>query len=104
MSLEHAPRRQRRHGAAQAADAGELQQQNAELRRQLHALERRVDDEVLTFAEWCALNGFGERTGRRVLAASDGPTVTMLSMRRIGITRRNNHLWQEARARQKPNI
>jgi hypothetical protein len=57
------------------------------------------DDAVLTFKEWCALNGFGERTGRRILAAPGGPVVTQLTDRRIGISRRNNRAWQESRSR-----
>jgi hypothetical protein len=57
------------------------------------------DDQVLTFHEWCRLNRFSERTGRRVLGGSDGPIVTRLSRRRIGVTVRNNRRWQESRAR-----
>ena len=57
------------------------------------------DDAVLTFKEWCALNGHSERQGRRILTSGNGPTVTQLSDRRIGISRRNNRDWQEKRAR-----
>jgi len=57
------------------------------------------DDRVLTFNEWCALNGIGKRTGRRILTSGGGPVVTQLSERRIGITVGNNRRWQEARAR-----
>jgi hypothetical protein len=57
------------------------------------------DDAVLTFKEWCALNGFGERTGRRILAAPGRPTVTQLTDKRIGISRRANRAWLESRAR-----
>jgi hypothetical protein len=57
------------------------------------------DAQVLTFREWCQLNRISERTGRRILASGDGPTVTMLSARRVGITVGNNRRWQEARAR-----
>ena len=57
------------------------------------------DDRVLTFAEWCALNGIGKRTGRRIIRSGNGPVVTQLSERRIGITVGNNRRWQEARAR-----
>lgn len=58
-------------------------------------------DQVLTFPEWCRLNRFSERTGRRVLAGEHGPPpkVTMLSPRRIGITIGANRRWQAARAR-----
>jgi hypothetical protein len=57
------------------------------------------DDQVLTFPQWCALNAFSQRTGRRVLSGGDGPVVTELSASRIGVTVRNNRRWQESRAR-----
>ena len=57
------------------------------------------DDAVLTFAEWCALNGFSLRTGRRILASGNGPIITQLSAKRIGVTRGNNRAWQASRAR-----
>src|SRR5262249_47406908 len=57
------------------------------------------DGRVLTFNEWCALNGIGKRTGRRILTSGSGPVVTQLSERRIGITVGNNRRWQESRAR-----
>jgi hypothetical protein len=59
------------------------------------------DNAVLTFLDWCALNGFSQRTGRRILAGpkSERPIITMLSARRIGITRANNRRWQEQHAR-----
>jgi hypothetical protein len=38
------------------------------------------------------------RGGRRILKGPDGPTAR-LSPRRIGITKRNNRLWQGARGR-----
>jgi hypothetical protein len=57
------------------------------------------DDQVLTFLEWCALNGISPRTGRRILAGPDPPTVTMLSPRRFGVTVRANREWQQSRAR-----
>jgi hypothetical protein len=65
-----------------------------------HSLQHSLDDDkVLTFAEWCALNGIGKRTGRRILTSACGPVVTQLSERRIGITIGNNRRWQESRAR-----
>ena len=69
--------------------------------KKLQLRQRLVDDDdaVLTFKEWCALNGHSERQGRRILKSGNGPTVTQLSDRRIGITRRNNREWQEKRAR-----
>jgi hypothetical protein len=57
------------------------------------------DDAVLTFKEWCAVNGISDRQGRRILASGDGPVVTRISDRRIGISRRNNRAWLESRSR-----
>jgi len=65
-----------------------------------HSLQHSLDDDkVLTFAEWCALNKIGQRTGRRIIRSGNGPIVTQLSDRRIGITVGNNRRWQESRAR-----
>jgi hypothetical protein len=60
------------------------------------------DAQVLTFSEWCKLNHISERTGRRILASRDGPVVTELSPRRLGITIANNRAWQASRARKVP--
>jgi hypothetical protein len=57
------------------------------------------DDEVLSFAQWCRLNGISPRTGWRILNGPDPPARTKLSERRFGITRRNNRLWQARRER-----
>jgi hypothetical protein len=57
------------------------------------------DDEVLTFLDWCRLNTIGARTGRKIRASGKGPTFTQLSDRRIGVTKRNNRIWQAQRAR-----
>jgi hypothetical protein len=63
--------------------------------------ERLQDQQVLSFRQWCSLNGFSERTGRRILNGESGhpPLVTMLTDTRIGITVANNRRWQESRAR-----
>jgi hypothetical protein len=57
------------------------------------------DNQVLTFLDWCALNRLSERTGRRILAGPNGPTVVQLSTYRIGITVGANRRWQESRER-----
>jgi hypothetical protein len=57
------------------------------------------DNRVLSFRQWCILNGISARTGRRILASGAGPVVTQLSARRIGITIRANREWQESRER-----
>jgi hypothetical protein len=56
-------------------------------------------DRVLTFRQWCEINGLSERTGRRILASDDGPVVTQLSPRRVGITVGNNRAWLASKAR-----
>lgn len=60
-------------------------------------------DAVLTFNEWCSLSGFSPRVGRRVIKSDNGPVVTGLSDRRIGITRKHHREWLEKRARQSPS-
>jgi hypothetical protein len=56
-------------------------------------------NQILTFFEWCQLNRFSERTGRRLLQRGEGPVVTQLSPQRIGISIENNARWQASRAR-----
>ena len=53
---------------------------------------------VMSFAQWCALNGISPATGRRLLRSVRGPIVTQLSDRRIGITIGANIAWQAKRA------
>jgi hypothetical protein len=57
------------------------------------------DDEVLNFRQWITLNGIGARTGRRILKSDNRPVITMLSARRLGITKRANRIWQQSRER-----
>ena len=56
------------------------------------------DDRVLTFREWCEVNRFSPATGRRIIASGNGPTVTHLSTRRIGIRVGHNRQWLDARS------
>jgi hypothetical protein len=56
------------------------------------------DDQVMSFAQWCALNGFSEPTGKRVLGRGDCAYV-QLNLRRIGITVRDNREYQQSRTR-----
>ena len=55
------------------------------------------DDQVLNFYEWCRINRISERTGRRIMAGGEGPTVTWLSSRRMGVTIRANRDWQKSK-------
>lgn len=56
-------------------------------------------DAILTFKEWCSLCGHSERQGRIIIASGNGPPVTWLSARRMGISRRHHREWLEKRAR-----
>ena len=64
----------------------------------LRALVPLLDEQVLTFREWCHLCAISLRTGRRILAGPCPPAVVRLSPRRIGITVKANREWQAARA------
>jgi hypothetical protein len=66
-------------------------------RKQLREKFAADDDAILGFKQWCALNDLSERQGRRILAEPGGPVVTKLSDKKIGISRRHNREWQEAR-------
>ena len=103
MSLRESERSRR---AAHSPAKTETKQQRAQRlkkgrAKKLQLRQRLVDDDdaVLTFKEWCALNGHSERQGRRILTSGNGPTIIQISDRRIGISRRNNRKWQEKRAR-----
>jgi hypothetical protein len=54
---------------------------------------------VLTFAQWCALNGISPATGRRLIKSGRGPQLVQLSDRRFGITIAANAAWQASRSR-----
>jgi hypothetical protein len=73
------------------------QRQDRERRR--HEEFGRHDDCVLTFVQWCDLNGISKATGRRIIKEGKGPAIVRLSSKRIGITIRSNRDWQAARAR-----
>jgi hypothetical protein len=57
-------------------------------------------DRVNSFADWCKRCGFSEATGRRIIAAGEGPVITWLSTRRMGIRERHHLQWLDARAAQ----
>ena len=71
-------------------------------RRQSHLLDDLPvlpdDFHVLSFREWCEVASIGQRTGRRIIKSGSGPTVTRLTEKRIGITRRHHRLWLAQRA------
>jgi hypothetical protein len=96
---------QRRSRRAQRKHRNHVKRKHQKQRKHKHrsALDAPLalssDHQVLTFREWCALSRISERTGRRILASGNGPTVTQLSDRRIGISIANNRRWQESRER-----
>ena len=58
-------------------------------------------NKILTFTQWCELNTISPRSGRRIIARGEGPVVTQLTAKRIGITVGNNARWQASRARRR---
>jgi hypothetical protein len=55
------------------------------------------DDRVMSFGQWCQLNGFSRKTGERIVAAGNGPKFIQLSERRKGVTVAENRRWQASR-------
>jgi hypothetical protein len=55
------------------------------------------DDRVMSFDDWCKLNGFSRSTGQRIIAAGNGPQFIKLSERRKGVTVAENRRWQHGR-------
>jgi predicted DNA-binding transcriptional regulator AlpA len=54
-------------------------------------------DRINSFNEWCTRAGISEATGRRIIASGEGPTVTWLSARRMGIRERHYLEWLDKR-------
>jgi predicted DNA-binding transcriptional regulator AlpA len=57
-----------------------------------------VDDRVLTLSEFAEIAGISLVTLRRMIAAHNGPIVTKLSERRLGIRVRHAREWLDTRA------
>jgi hypothetical protein len=74
-----------------------LSELHDELKR--HGIAERDDRRVMSFYQWCELNGLSKDTGRRLIKAGKGPKILQLSPRRIGITVAANRAWQAARER-----
>ena len=94
MTLQEAERRRQ-----QSKRDREAEQHRRDEKSHDEARFRPDDFRVLSFKEWCGLCGFSPATGRRIINAGNGPIITQLSSRRIGITIRNNAAWQQSRAR-----
>ena len=55
------------------------------------------DDRVMSFDDWCKLNGFSRSTGQRLIASGKGPRFIQLSEKRKGVTVGENRRWQASR-------
>jgi hypothetical protein len=77
-------------------------QRRADQRIRSKARGELEDHRVLSFLEWCFLNSISPATGRRLIKAGEGPMLTRLSPRRIGITVAANAAWQAARSTDPP--
>jgi hypothetical protein len=55
------------------------------------------DDRVMSFDDWCNLNGFSRSTGQRIVASGEGPQFIQLSAKRKGVTIGENRRWQKSR-------
>jgi predicted DNA-binding transcriptional regulator AlpA len=55
------------------------------------------DDRVMSFDDWCNLNGFSRSTGQRIVASGKGPRFIQLSAKRKGVTIGENRQWQQSR-------
>jgi hypothetical protein len=51
------------------------------------------DDEVRSFRAWCETCGISPETGRRIIKSGQGPLITHLSDRRIGVRGRHHRHW-----------
>jgi predicted DNA-binding transcriptional regulator AlpA len=56
------------------------------------------DDTVITIKQWCQRAGISYATAQRLIAAGDGPTITKLSTRRLGVRGRDHRAWLDSRA------
>jgi hypothetical protein len=61
-----------------------------------------ADDRVLTLSEFAKIAGISVVTLRRRIAAHDGPIITKLSERRIGVRVRHGRAWLDAHASTNP--
>jgi predicted DNA-binding transcriptional regulator AlpA len=58
-----------------------------------------VADRVYSFQHFAAFVGVSVPTLRRLIAKGDGPPITHLSERRVGIRGRHGSAWLDSRAR-----
>jgi predicted DNA-binding transcriptional regulator AlpA len=63
------------------------------------AAERRQPVRVFSINKFCELSGFSPRTGHRLIKSGDGPKITRLSDRRIGIREDHYQEWLDKRVK-----
>jgi hypothetical protein len=56
-------------------------------------------DKVTPLPEWFRRVGLTTRTGRRLIANGDGPALTQLTTRLLGVRERDHVTWLDARRR-----
>jgi hypothetical protein len=54
-------------------------------------------DRVTPLSDWFRRIGLPARSGRRLIASGQGPTITALTERRDGVRERDHIAWLEAR-------
>jgi hypothetical protein len=59
--------------------------------------EHRDLDRVTPLSDWFRRVGLPTRSGRRLIASGQGPTITELTERRKGVRERDHLAWLEAR-------
>lgn len=59
-------------------------------------------DRVTPLADWFRRVGLPSRSGRRLIASGEGPTITELTERRKGVRERDHLAWLEARRSTNP--
>jgi len=57
------------------------------------AKRQRPSNRIMSIQEWCDRNGFSLATGWRIRKSGDGPKVTQVSARRIGIREDHHSEW-----------
>jgi hypothetical protein len=54
-------------------------------------------DRVIPFLAWCKRIGVSAATARRLVRRGQGPRITKLSDRRVGVRERDHVAWLDAR-------
>ncbi len=69
------------------------------LSAQLARADERHPYRVMSFRQWCELVGISDDTGRRIIASGNGPRITQLSERRIGVREDHHVAWLDGRVK-----